>query len=51
MKIWLAAFIPIASASLVYQIIGNTLPVNESIMITGIVCGIVNVFYSIWGED
>ena len=42
-KIFDAFCAPIGTAALVWQIVGNDLPVNQAIMLTGAVCGIVNL--------
>lgn len=42
-KIFEAFFAPIGTATIVWQIFGNDLPTNQAVMLTGAVCGIVNL--------
>lgn len=42
-KIFEAFFAPIGTAAIIWQIFGNDLPTNQAVMLTGAVCGIVNL--------
>ena len=49
-KIFEAFFAPIGTAAIVWQIFGNDLPTNQAVMLTGAVCGIVNLLY-LWVSE
>jgi len=42
-RIFEAFFVPIGTAGIIWQIIGNDLPINQAIILTGGCCGVMNL--------